>query len=67
MNSHYKSVFSTAAGSAVLNDLERIANQTKINGEDPNPNAAIWKCAQQALIQRILNQLSARSNDNERN
>ena len=38
-------------------DLERIVNQLRIDGEDPNPNAAVWKCAQQALLQRIKNQI----------
>jgi hypothetical protein len=55
---YYKDVFTTASGQKVLDDLERIVNQLRIDGEDPNPNAAVWKCAQQALLQRIHNQIS---------
>ena len=55
---YYKDVFTTASGQKVLEDLERIVNQLRIDGEDPNPNAAVWKCAQQALLQRIHNQIS---------
>lgn len=54
----YQQVFDSAEGDAVLADLERIVNMTKVNAEDPNSNAAIWKCAQMALLQRIRNQLS---------
>jgi hypothetical protein len=57
MTNAYKQVFDTTHGRAVLRDLERIANTTKINADDPNSLSAIWKCAQQALIQRIYNQL----------
>jgi len=55
---YYKDVFTTASGQKVLEDLERVVNQLRIDGEDPNPNAAVWKCAQQALLQRIHNQIS---------
>lgn len=55
---YYKLVFDSPEGDAVLADLERIVNMTKVNGEDPNSNAAIWKCAQMALLQRIHNQLN---------
>lgn len=58
VSSSYKNVFNTTDGQEVLSDLERIINQIKIDGENPNANAAIWKCAQQALIQRIHNQLA---------
>ena len=55
---YYKEVFTTTSGQKVLEDLERIVNQLRIDGEDPNPHAAVWKCAQQALLQRIRNQIS---------
>jgi hypothetical protein len=58
LSDSYKKVFGTTDGREVLNDLERIINQVKIDGENPNANTAIWKCAQQALIQRIHNQLA---------
>jgi len=54
----YKLVFDSSEGDAVLADLERIVNMTKVNAEDPNSNAAIWKCAQIALLQRIRNQIN---------
>jgi len=54
----YKLVFDSTEGDAVLADLERIVNMTKVNAEDPNSNAAIWKCAQMALLQRIRNQIN---------
>jgi hypothetical protein len=58
VSNSYKKVFSTTDGQEVLSDLERIINQIKIDGENPNSSAAVWKCAQQALIQRIHNQLA---------
>ena len=59
MTNPYKTVFNSPAGDAVLADLERIVNATKLDANNPNPNSAIWKCAQQNLVQRILNQLEA--------
>jgi hypothetical protein len=53
----YKKVFDANAGRSVLADLERVANQTKIDANSPDSNAAVWKCAQLALIQRVRNQL----------
>ena len=57
MKPNYQELFATPMGQAVLEDLERIAQMTKIDSANPNPNSAIWKCAQQALLQRIYNQL----------
>lgn len=57
MKHTYQRLFNTADGQAVLADLERIINATKMDANDPNPNSAIWKCAQLSLVQRILNQL----------
>jgi hypothetical protein len=59
MTNAYQAVFNTPAGNAVLADLERIVNATKLDANNPNPNSAIWKCAQLNLVQRILNQLEA--------
>jgi hypothetical protein len=53
----YLKIFQSNEGMQVLEDLERIANQTKLDAENPNPNTAIWKCAQLSLIQRINNQI----------
>lgn len=57
MKANYRELFSTVNGQAVLQDLERIAQMTRLDAGDPNPNSAIWKCAQQALLQRIYNQM----------
>jgi hypothetical protein len=57
MNKNYTAVFQTAAGQRVLDDLDRVVNMTKIDANNPNPNSAVWKVAQQALLQRIYNQI----------
>lgn len=57
MNANYRSVFQSPAGQRVLDDLDRVVNMTKIDANNPNANSAIWKCAQQALLQRIYNQI----------
>jgi hypothetical protein len=57
MKPNYQQLFATANGQAVLEDLERIAQMTRLDSDNPNPNSAIWKCAQQALLQRIYNQM----------
>lgn len=54
----YQKTFESTEGRLVLRDLERISNSTKINADRPDSNAAVWKCAQQSLLQRIYNQLS---------
>jgi hypothetical protein len=51
-------IFNTDAGRVVLTDLERIALQTKIDANAPNASAAVWKCAQLAIIQRVRNRLA---------
>lgn len=58
MKPNYRELFSSANGQAVLQDLERIVQMTRLDANSPNPNSAIWKCAQQALLQRIYNQLN---------
>lgn len=51
----YHDIFTSPQGKVVLDDLERIANQTKIDSDNPNPNAAVYKAAQLALLKRINN------------
>jgi hypothetical protein len=51
----YKEVFNTSAGKQVFYDLYRIANQSRIDQDAPNPYAAIFKIAQQSLLKRIEN------------
>lgn len=55
---HYQRVFSTDQGRAVLTDLERIANQSRIDQDNPNPYACVYKQAQQALLKRVYNMLN---------
>jgi hypothetical protein len=57
MKPNYQELFSTDNGVAVLRDLERIVQMTRLDSDNPNPNSAVWKCAQQALLQRIYNQI----------
>jgi len=51
----YKEVFNTAAGRKVFYDLYRIANQSRIDQDAPNPYACVYRIAQQSLIKRIEN------------
>lgn len=51
----YKEVFNTPAGKQVYHDLYRIANQSRIDQDNPSPYGAIYKIAQQALLKRIEN------------
>lgn len=57
MKANYKELFMTPNGQAVLEDLERIVNMTRMDADNPNPNSAVYKCAQLALMQRIYNQI----------
>lgn len=57
MKADYRALFNTPNGEAVLADLERIAQMTRLDSDNPNANSAIWKCAQLALLQRIYNQM----------
>jgi len=59
MKPNYRELFLSANGQAVLADLERIVQMTRLDANDPCANSAIWKCAQQALMQRIYNQMEA--------
>ncbi len=53
----YLRVFDSPSGKAVLGDLERITNQTRVTADSPNPYSAIFKVAQQQLLQRIKNMM----------
>jgi hypothetical protein len=59
----YKNVFGTPEGQLVLRDLERIANQSRIQQDNPNPYACVYKIAQQGLIRRIENMIQNESPD----
>ena len=43
----YRQIFESTAGKAVLDDLERITNQTRVTSDSPNPYAAVYVIAQQ--------------------
>ena len=51
----YKEVFNTSAGKQVFYDLWRIANQSRIDQDAPNPYGCVYKIAQQSLLKRIEN------------
>jgi hypothetical protein len=57
MKPNYRELFDSVNGQAVLADLERIVQMTRLDSDNPNPQAAVWKCAQQALLQRVYNQM----------
>ncbi len=50
-------VFSTPEGRRVLEYLLQVAHGTRIDGKDPNPNAALMKVAQIQLVRTIENML----------
>lgn len=55
MKKIYKDVFNTPAGRKVFHDLYRIANQSRIDQDAPNPYACVYRIAQQSLLKRIEN------------
>lgn len=57
MKPNYRELFNTPNGQAVLADLERITHMTRLDADNPNPQSAVWKCAQLSLLQRIYNQM----------
>ena len=61
----YQKVFGTEEGDAMLAELQRIVNMTKVRRDDPCSNAAIWKTAQIALLQHIHNKMDKEQNENE--
>jgi len=60
----YRQVFETPSGQAVLNDLDRIVNQTRITSDSPNPYSAVYIVAQQHLLRRIKNMCSEKAISN---
>jgi hypothetical protein len=68
LQQHYRQVFESPAGEAVIDDLERVTNQTRVSSDSPNPYSAVYIIAQQQLIRRIRNMCKERSalpNDKE--
>jgi len=59
----YFYVFALGEGKMVLRDLIRVSNLTRINSDDPNSNAALYKVAQQDLIRRIEKMSNVRINE----
>ena len=51
----YKQVFNTPAGKQIFYDLWRIANQSRISQDAPNPYSCVYTMGQQALLKRIQN------------
>lgn len=49
----YKAVFDTPAGKIVLRDLRRVVTLTKVDPQNPNQGAALYRVAQLELIRRI--------------
>ena len=63
----YRQVFESPAGQAVLADLDRIINQTRITSDSPNPYSAVYIVAQQHLIRRIKNMCKENDISNNNN
>ncbi len=49
----YRAVFDTGAGERVLEDLRWLADRTKVDRNNPNPQAALYRAAQHDLINFI--------------
>ena len=58
---HYRQVIESPAGESVIEDLERVVNQTRVSSDSPNPYAAVFVIGQQQLIRRIRNMMKERS------
>tara|TARA_R110002051_G_scaffold314139_2_gene390886 strand:+ start:2080 stop:2310 length:231 start_codon:yes stop_codon:yes gene_type:complete len=58
---HYRQVFESPAGISVLEDLERVVNQTRVSSDSPNPYSAVYIIGQQQLIRRIRNMMKEQS------
>ena len=58
---HYRQVFESPAGLSVLEDLERVVNQTRVSSDSPNPYSAVYIIGQQQLIRRIRNMMKEQS------
>ena len=62
----YRDVFCTPPGAIVLADLERKARANKIDGDAPNPHAAIYRVAQQDLLIYINRMIEPKETDASR-
>lgn len=60
LRAHYASCFNSVSGRAVIADLTRIARATKVSPPSLDPYSAVYRRAQEALIDRILNMLKDR-------
>tara|TARA_R100001463_G_scaffold120727_2_gene176845 strand:- start:3561 stop:3797 length:237 start_codon:yes stop_codon:yes gene_type:complete len=61
LQQHYRQIFESPPGKAVLEDLRRITNQTRVSSDSPNPYSAVYVIAQQQLLRRIENMCKERS------
>ena len=61
LQQHYRQVFESPAGISVLEDLERVVNQTRVSSDSPNPYSAVYIIGQQQLIRRIRNMMKEQS------
>jgi ferredoxin-NADP reductase len=57
----YRQIFESPAGQAVIEDLERVVNQTRVSSDSPNPYSAVYIIGQQQLIRRIRNMMKEQS------
>ena len=57
MKETYHRVFTSREGAVILEDLELIANQTRISADNPNQLSALYKEAQRQMISRIRNMM----------
>jgi hypothetical protein len=56
--STFKAVFETDKGKLVLASIERfIRTSNRLDADHPDPHAAVWKCAQHALLAFVLKKL----------
>ena len=57
----YRQIFESPAGQAVIEDLERVVNQTRVSSDSQNPYSAVYIIGQQQLIRRIRNMMKEQS------
>lgn len=53
----YKDVFDTPQGEIVLLDLERLSRRAVVDSKDVNRDNAVYRCAQEDMLQYIRNKL----------
>lgn len=54
----FNECFNNRYGEIVLDHLEGIARYASLNAKEPNPNTAVYRCAQEALINIIKTRLN---------